>query len=136
MVPPGELPLDRVFAIAGPLLAATGAVLLAYDILRGPVVWYRREFFGTRSWELQRDSHEKDMRRLRELPIPPYSEGEIRQLVDEAETRYKVLEWNRREEMRDTTLTGLLQSQKVALAGLGLVAVGSVLQSLAALLSG
>ncbi len=75
------------------------------------------------------------MKRLQELPIPPYTESEIRKLVEEAETRNRVVEWNRREEMRNTTLADLLKSQRLALVGLGLVAVGSVLQSLAALLS-
>ena len=124
-----------VLAIAGPLLTAGGALLLAYDALHGPAAWYLREFFGARSWELLRQDHERNIKRLRELPMPPYKPDEIQRLVDDAEARFKALEWQGRERLRDTTISGLFRSQRLAVSGLMLVAVGSLCQSLAAWLS-
>ncbi len=127
--------LPLVLAIAGPLLTAGGALLLAYDVLHGPAAWYLREFFGARSWELLRQDHERNISRLRELRMPPYTLEEIQRLVEDAETRFKELEWQGKERVRDTTILNLFRSQRLALWGLALVAVGSLCQSVAALLS-
>lgn len=127
--------LPLVLGIAGPLLTAGGALLLAYDVLNGPAAWYLREFFGARSWELLRQHHERNIKRLRELPMPPYTPEEIQRLVDDAEAQFKELEWHGKERVRDTTIAGLFRSQRLALSGLVLVAVGSLCQSVAAWLS-
>ena len=127
--------IPLILAIAGPLLTAGGALLLAYDALNGPAAWYLREFFGARSWELLRQDHERNIKRLRELRMPPYTPEEIQRLVDEAEARFKELEWHGRERLHDTTVVGLFRSQRLTLSGLVLVAVGSLCQSVAAWLS-
>jgi hypothetical protein len=46
-------------AIVGPVLTAAGAFLLARDMRMGLRVWYHRDYFGTRSWELLRQFHEQ-----------------------------------------------------------------------------
>ena len=109
--------------------------MLAYDVLNGPAAWYRREFFGIRSLELLRQGHERDIERLRELPVPPYTPQQIERLVDDAEARFRKLEWDGRERVRDRTIDRLFRSRRLALWGLMLVAAGSLCQSLAALLA-
>lgn len=127
--------VSLVLAIAGPAVTAGGALLLAYDALHGPAAWYLREFFGARSWELLRQDHERNIKRLRELPMPPYTPEEIQRLVDDAQARFRELEWEGRERIRETTSSNLFRSQRLALWGLALVAVGSLCQSVAAWLS-
>jgi hypothetical protein len=43
------MPAQQLLAIAGPLLTALGAGLLAYDILRNPLRAIHRQLFATRS---------------------------------------------------------------------------------------
>lgn len=124
--------LALILAVIGPLLCAAGALLLAYDVLRGPANWYVREFFGARSWELLRKDHERNLKRLRELPIPPYTEEKISQLISDAEARFNEFEWSGKECLREDGITNLFRSQRLALWGFGLVAAGSIAQSVAA----
>ena len=35
----------KMLGVLGPLVAAIGAALLTYDVLRGPVRWYEQVFF-------------------------------------------------------------------------------------------
>jgi hypothetical protein len=127
--------LPLFLAIAGPVVTAAGVLLLAYDALHGPAAWYLREFFGARSWELLRQAHERNVQVLRGLPMPLYTPEAIQRLVDEAEAQFKALEWEGKEGVRDTTISGLRRSLRLALWGLLLVAVGSLCQAAAAWMS-
>ena len=124
-----------MLAIGGPLITAGGALLLAYDALHGPAAWYLREFFGARSWDLLRQDHERSLKFIRKLPMPPYTPDTIQGLVNDEEARFKELEYQGKERVRETTISGLHRSQRLALCGLLLLAIGSLCQFAAALLS-
>jgi hypothetical protein len=121
--------LPLFLAIGGLVVTAAGALLLAYDALHGPTAWYLREFFGARSWEFLRQAHERSVQVLRGLPMPLYTPEAIQRLVDEAEARVKALEWEGKERVGDTTISGLRRSLRLALWGLLLGAVGSLYHS-------
>jgi len=121
--------------IAGAFLGLIGAVLLARDALIGPLAWYRRDFFGTRSWELLRQDHERAIAQLRALPRPPYTPESIQRLVDESESKFRSMEWDSKEKARDLALANLERSRSFAAIGLVLVALSFACQFVSACMS-
>ena len=51
------------------------------------------------------------------------------------EARFKALEWEGKEHIRDGAIAGIFRSQRIAFWGLAFVALGSLCQSLAAWLT-
>jgi hypothetical protein len=128
------LSLRTALAFFGPLLTAGGATLLAYDILRGPVRWYDEHFFfrGAKAALLQmRDSTLKKYEELRHL----YPSAEYDKLVDTTVATYSKLIEAEEARFTEKGLSERSWSVQLAVWGLGLVVIGSLMQSVSALLS-
>ena len=125
----------KVLGVIGPLLAAIGAALLAYDAFRGPTRWYQLIFPLRDTLRGAERLHAHNLNVLRDLPIPPYTQAEKKKRIDEEIKSYTEHVNVEEDKFDRRDLEERLRSQRLAKRGFLLVAVGSLLQALAALLS-
>jgi hypothetical protein len=114
--------LSTCLSIAGPVLAALGAFLLAYDAFQGPMRAHIQRHFQTRAKALA-DYHRWS---ATTYPSPPYSAEEV---AAASEERRKVLE-RLQAESAESELTHRLLVSRLAGWGFILVAVGSLMQAI------
>lgn len=121
----------KLLGVLGPLVAAIGAALLTYDVLRGPVRWYQQVFFHRGALRADARIHESLLKRLSSFPSPPYSDDQKRQLIDAQIESYKASVLKHEDEASEKDLSERVRSQKLGFIGFGLVAIGSLLQAAA-----
>jgi hypothetical protein len=126
--------MGTLCGILGPLVAAVGALLLAYDAFRSPVRWHKFVDSYRKRLEAEKRMHESILKDYRSLPIPPYSDQEIKRLADEEIRRFNERIEKEQEETSKDDLQERLYSFKLAAYGFLLVAIGSVMQAIAAYL--
>jgi HD superfamily phosphohydrolase len=117
--------IAKILGVLGPVTAAIGAALLTYDALRGPVRWYDQIYFHRARLRTDTRIHESLLKSLSSLPSPPYSEEEKKQLMNEQIEKHKMRVLAEEDQTADKDLEERFYSQKLALWGFGLVAVGS-----------
>lgn len=117
-------------AVVGPLMATVGAAFLAYDAVRGPMRWYQQVFFVRGALKLARENRDAGKRGY---TTPPYPASEVERALHEADERYAKRIADIEEEAADADLKERFRSQKLAFWGFLLVAVGSLMQAVAAL---
>ena len=119
--------LSSALAFLGPLLAAVGAALLAYDAFRGPTRTHERRSFTARA-----ESIESLFRYLATTyPSPPYTTEDLESVRKQRDSKLAAL----LAEGDASELKHRLLVEKLAFWGFVLVAVGSSAQAIAALLS-
>jgi len=121
----------KILGVLGPLVAAIGAALLTYDVLRGPVRWYEQVFFHRGRLRAEARIHESLLKSLSSLPSPPYSDDEKRKLIDAQIEKYQATVLKQEDETSEKDLDERFRSQKLGFYGFGLVAIGSLLQAAA-----
>lgn len=129
--PMGHHTTAKILGVLGPLVAAIGAALLTYDVLRGPVRWYEQVFFHRGALRAEARIHESVLKGLSSLPSPPYSDDQKRQLIEAEIEKYKASVLKHEDETSEKDLDERVRSQKLGFYGFGLVAIGSLLQAAA-----
>lgn len=121
----------RFLAVIGPLLAALGAGLLAYDAFRGPLRWFDQVFLVRGRLKL---AEELRAGRTRGFTVPPYSESDADQAKQNAESGYKQEVSEIQEQVAQKDLAERFRSRMLAGWGFLLVLIGSLMQAVAAAL--
>ena len=126
--------MSVILAVLGPLLMTVGALLLAYQVLRGPVEWYRKEFFGRGHLKALHELHGFLMSNIDVLPSPPYTPEAIEKLRKEELTKHRDRIEKEDEQQRTQDLDVAFKVQKIALWGFALVGLGGICQAVGAIL--
>src|SRR5581483_6819510 len=126
--------IAKALAVIGPLMAAAGAGLLTYDIMRGPVRWYDQYFFHRGRLNAMKRLHDSNEALIKSLPPSVYPADEIERMGSEATQKYQQEVLKQEEVTSQTDLKERERSLKLGLYGIGLVAIGSLFQSIAAIL--
>jgi hypothetical protein len=124
--------MPKLIGVLGPLVAAIGAAILVVDALRGPVRWYEFIDWPRARLKVENEQHKRFLRRLKELPAT-YPEDERQRLIEHEFERHEKTIDNDQETIAKADLKERLHTFNLAFWGFGLIAVGSIMQSLAAL---
>lgn len=121
----------KILGILGPLIAAIGAALLTYDVLRGPVRWYEQVYFHRGRLRAEARINESVLKGLSSLPSPPYSDDEKKKLIEAQIEKYKATVLKQEDKTSQKDLDERFRSQQLGFRGFALVAIGSLLQAAA-----
>jgi len=121
-------------AICGPLIAATGAGILAIDALKAPVHWYDQVFFP-RGWiKAISRMHASTLRTIQSYSSPPYTTEQIKEFEDKSIADFKKKMEEAESDQDTKELKERFKSQKRAVWGFALVFIGSLLQAIAVIM--
>jgi len=123
--------LSTLFGIAGPLVAAIGAALLAYDALQGPMRSHVQRKFQTRAEGVIALHRYLS----RTYPSPPYTAEEVAEAKAKLDKERDDSLAQLQEEAAASDLEYRLQISNLAFWGFLLVAIGCLLQAAAAWLA-
>lgn len=124
----------KLLGIFGPLVAAIGAAILIIDVLRGPVRWTEYVDWPRARFKTENEQHKRFLKRLAELP-PNYPEDERKRLLEAEIERHDQTTYKEQEDLAKGDLQERNHSIRLAFWGFLFVLVGSLMQSLAALLA-
>lgn len=126
--------LAKLFGVLGPLIACVGAGMLAYDIFRGPVRWFDLIYFPRGSLNFEKEMHKRLVEKLSRL-APPYTQDQVNEFIAEQTKRYEERIVEIEEHAAQKDYQEKEHSLRLALWGFGFVAIGSLFQAVAAILS-
>lgn len=124
----------KTLAVLGPLLAAIGAAFLIYDMLRAPLRLTLLSDFPRARIRIENDYHDRKMAKLKELS-PPYTKEELDAVIAEEIERHKKAIRAEEDSAAREDYKEREYSFRVAIRGIVLVLIGSLMQSLSAYLS-
>ena len=120
---------STITGASGPLVAAMGAALLAYDVWRAPSRWWEEVYFPRGRLQGHREVRDMAVELHRRLPVPPYSAEAVERFVQKINEQYETNAAESQADEDKRELKRRMARSNRGFLGFGLIVVGSFLQA-------